>query len=143
MAVLLAGILAFIFFTIGTFTSLLNYFLYSITVWFLGWLVLGIAAMLFPYRRKDIFQKSPAIVQRKVLGIPLISILGLITAVVSVVTVYVTIVPAFTGTVQLLYLGGTVITLAVIPFILYFAAYRYHKSKGVPMDLQFKEVPPD
>lgn len=143
VAVLLGGILAWIFFTINNFTPWLSYILFTITLWFAGWVVVGIAGMVFPYTRKDIFERSPAVVQKKLAGIPVISIVGFLTAAVSAWTVYSTTVPAITGLTDLVYLTTTVIVLAVIPFIIYYTAYFYWKAKGVPIELQFKEIPPD
>ncbi len=67
-AVLLAGAIAWLVLTVATFTTWYNYITYTVTIWMVGWLILGIAAMVFPYVRKDIFEKSPQLVQSKLLG---------------------------------------------------------------------------
>jgi hypothetical protein len=36
------------------------------------------------------------------------------------------------------------ITMFILPsFVIYYVSRAYHKVKGVPMELQFKEIPPD
>lgn len=142
-AVLLTFVLAFVFLVIYSFTGWLQYIIFTITVWFLGWIVVGIAGILFPYRRRDIFEKSPDAVKKKIAGIPVISIMGLLTTIVSIVTVYFTTVPSLTGAASAINLGTTCLVLAVVPFIVFYVSYYTRKSKGIAMDLQFKEIPPD
>lgn len=48
----------------------------------------GIAGLVFPYRRADLFKLTPPVVQAKIGNIPLISIAGLGTAVLFAVIVY-------------------------------------------------------
>ncbi|MEM4206845.1 MAG: APC family permease [Nitrososphaerota archaeon] len=145
VSVLAGGIIAWAFAMIYTWTSLLMLILWTITVWFIGWVIVGIAGVIFPYRRKDIFEKSPELVKKKIGSVPVVSILGALTAGISAFTVWVTLAPSFVygWGIDPLSLGGTVLFLVVCPFVLYYAAYFYRKSKGVPMDLRFKEIPPD
>ncbi|MHA1409313.1 MAG: amino acid permease [Candidatus Odinarchaeia archaeon] len=146
VSVLAAGVMAWIFAVIYIWTTLLTLILYTITVWFIGWCVVSIAAIIFPWRRRDIFEKSPELVKKKVGSIPVISILGVLALIVSAFTVAATLLPPvfFGGSVvDPIPLLGTVLFLCIIPFILYYGAYFYRKSRGVPMDLRFKEIPPD
>jgi amino acid transporter len=145
VSVLAAFVISSIFALIYIWTALLALILYTITVWFIGWIVVGLAAMLFPWRRKDIFDKSPELVKKKIAGLPVISILGAMTFAISIFTVWVTLAPSlvYGWGIDATALGGTVLFLCIIPFILYYGAYFYRKSKGVPMDLRFKEIPPD
>jgi len=140
-----AWVIACIFALLYIWTSLLALILWTITLWFIGWIVVGFAGMIFPWRRKDIFEKSPELVKKKIGGLPVISILGALTFGISIFTVWVTLAPSFVygWGIDALQLGGTVVFCVVFPFVLYFAAYAYRKSKGVPMDLRFKEIPPD
>jgi hypothetical protein len=112
-------------------------------LWFVAWIVVGIAGILFPYVKKDIFEKSPSVVKTKVAGVPLISICGLATTIVSLFTVYFTTVPAITGLTSLVNLASTVVILALLPFVLYFTARVYRQRKGIDMALQYKTLPPD
>src|SRR5581483_10541410 len=44
--------------------------LYTIIAWFLGWIILGIAGIVYPYRRKELFEAGPPATQRRIGGIP-------------------------------------------------------------------------
>ncbi|MHA1238675.1 MAG: amino acid permease [Candidatus Odinarchaeia archaeon] len=144
VAVILGAVIAWAFMTIYVFTTLLFYILYTITVWFTGWIIVGIAGIIFPWRRRDIFEKSPELAKKKIGGVPVISILGVLTAGISAFTVFATTAPPMTGgPIDAVGLLGTVLFLVIVPFVLYYGAYFYRKSQGVPMDLRFKEIPPD
>ena len=108
-----------------------------------GWVILGVAATVFPYVRKDIFEKSPALVQSKVLGIPVISILGAISTIVAAVTVYATFVTGTTPTFNTKNLLYTALFFILVPIVIYYIATTWQKRKGVAMDKRFKTIPPD
>ena len=93
-------------------------------------LIVGLAAVLFPYRRKDIFDASPDLVRRKVGGIPVIVILGVLTIVSSLFIGYAVFLPQFSGP---FILNNFLLLIAVLvsPVIIYAASYYYYKSKGI------------
>jgi amino acid transporter len=142
-AVALGFALGIFFYVLYTLTTYLSFILYTITLWFVAWTIVGIAGILFPFVKKDIFDKSPSVVKTKVAGVPLISICGLATTIVSIFTVYFTTVPAITGLTSLVNLASSVVVLAVLPFILYYAARVYRQRKGIDMALQYRTLPPD
>jgi len=120
---------------------------YTTCVWAIAWVILGIAAIAFPYRRKEVFQKSPDVVRRKVLGLPVIVHMGWMTVVVGGFIAYATFLPAITGT-NVWYsftpFLTTVLTLMLIPVVIFYGYYLYRTRVGkVRMDIQFKEIPPD
>ena len=145
-SVLLGCIIALIIHTITTFTTWLAMIAHTIAVWMISWAIFGIAGMVFPWRRRDIFEKSPSLVKTKVAGIPVVSILGFLTFIVSITTAWLIVYPALTGAaaaLQATYLLATIAFLFGIPTVIFWVSYAYHKSKGVPVELRFKEVPPD
>jgi len=116
--------------------------LYSVAAWFIGWIVLGIAGLVFPYRRKEMFEAAPPAVRRRIGGIPVISILGFLTLAISIFTEWAVAKPFFTGDAEASqYI--TVLAMAGIPIVIYLIAHFYHKSKGIPLKLQFSQVPPE
>lgn len=142
-AVLVAGVIAWLVLTVSTFTTWYSYITYTVTIWMVGWVILGIAAMVFPYVRKDIFEKSPKLVQSRLLGIPVISILGFLGTIVAAVTVYATFLTGTTPTMNTKNLGITAAFFIALPIVIYFIATRWQKRKGVSMGKRFKTIPPD
>jgi amino acid transporter len=142
-AVLAAAVTAWLIFTVSVFTTWFAYITYTVTIWMVGWVILGVAAFIFPFVRKDIFEKSPELVQSKLAGFPVISILGLIGAIVAAVTVYATLVVGETPTMNVTNLIWTAAFFIILPIIIYVIATVYQRSRGVSMDLRFKTIPPD
>jgi len=138
---------AYAFFIINVFfPGILAGILYSIAAWFLGWIVLGIAGMVFPYRRRELFEAGPPATQRRIAGIPVISILGFLTLAVSLFIEWAVLKPFpwFLGDGAVGWGAmGPVYVMAVIPIVIYLVAHYYHKSKGIPLALQFSQVPPE
>ena len=101
-----------------------------------------LAAIIFPYRRKEIFDSSPKIVRYKVGPVPLLSIAGVVGFILSLFISYSTILPAFNGfPINPVYVVSMLFVM-VAGLIIYAISYFYQKSRGVPMDLATKELPP-
>jgi amino acid transporter len=116
--------------------------LYTIVSWFIAWVILGIAGIVYPYRRKELFEAGPPATQKRIAGIPVISILGFLTLAVSIFTEWAVAQPFFKGdasSLQYVTVGGMV----VVPIVIYVIAHFYHKSKGIPLSVQFSQVPPE
>jgi len=107
----------------------------------------GIAALVMPWRRKDLFAGSPADWVR-IGGIPIISIAGAGT--VLLVGFFIVEPFVFASQVGLtahswLPWGTAILPVAiiVIGIIWWYVARAYHRGKGVNLDLLYKTIPPD
>jgi amino acid transporter len=141
----LAACLSTMFYLLYLYTTYLNFILFTVTLWFCAWVVVGIAGIAFPYVKstKAIFEKAPSQVKAKLAGIPIISILGVMTTIISAYVVYACTIPGIVGLTSLSELATTVITLGVVPFVIYAIAHIYRTRKGVNMALQFTTLPPE
>ena len=134
---------AYIFFLLQIYRpDIVANILYSIIAWFLGWIVLGIAGMVYPYRRKELYEAGPPGTQKRIGGVPVISVLGFVTAVVSIFISWAVLKPFLEGDAPWSGLWP-VYVMAGIPVVIYVIAHYYHKSKGIPLSLQFSQVPPE
>ena len=113
---------------------------YTIFTWFMGWILLGIAGIVFPYRKKVLFESAPPIVKTKILGIPLMTILGVLVTIISTAICIYLLIPFFNGD-----LPPTMIIvsfgIAVICLIIYFASRASNKKHNVETKYQFMEIP--
>jgi APA family basic amino acid/polyamine antiporter len=107
--------------------------------------IVGIAAVMFPSRRPDLYQASPANV--RFAGIPVLYIVAPLSILVMLFLVYLTVtypalalagnpdnlwqIPAFMG------------MIVVIGLILYYGAKMVRRSQGVDVDLVYRELPPE
>ena len=146
-AVLLGFVISWGQFTVNVITPLLSaYQVYTITIWFVGWIILSIAAIVFPMRRPDIWEKSPAAVRQSIGKVPVIQIAGVIGLIISVLVVYFTFVPSIQGSSVDMQLPALLVSFGfymILPVILYFIAIQVNKQRGVSLEKRFKEIPPD
>jgi len=104
-----------------------------------GFIIPALAGIVFPFRRKQIYEDS--FVAKKKFGLPLLSWLGLGTFIYLVYTTYLASqtgslpIDSFTITVYVTLYGVGVIILAI--------AYLRNRMKGLPLSLVFKQLPPE
>jgi amino acid transporter len=115
---------------------------YSTMAWFVAWIILGIAGIVFPWRRPQLFAASPPLVKSRWLGLPLVTWLGAATLVVSLAIEGFVAWPMFQG---LLPWEGivTAAMFPIAPIFLFYGSRWYWKNHGVNLARQFEEVPPD
>jgi amino acid transporter len=125
------------------FTHLLDYYAYSITGWYFVMMVVGITAVIFPYRSRGrvVLEQAPAIARAKVGPVYIVALMGAVSAVVSGFIMYTSLTPAIIGLMRWDYLA-TLIGTVIVGAIIYFVAYAYNKRKGVPIHLAHTEIPP-
>ncbi len=108
--------------------------------------IVGVAAMLFPSRRPDLYKASPANV--KLFGIPVLYIVAPLSILVMVFLTWCTLafpalalagnfnanwwqVPAFMG------------MIVVVGLVVFFGAKFIRRGQGIDIDLVYKELPPE
>jgi amino acid transporter len=142
MSIILTSVASIMAMVLWVYTNLLSYFLYASFGWMVMQSFVSISGIIFPWRRKDLFESSPNIVKRKIAGIPTITWLGLGSLICSLYIAYASVAPAYQGTFQPGYLFFS-ISLMIIGAVIYCIAWAYRKREGVPLSLTFKEIPPE
>jgi amino acid transporter len=116
-------------------------FLGGTTLGFLfTFLATGLAAVVFPFRRKDLYAKSP--VKPTIFGLPLLSVLGALSIVMIGALAYAYFTNSTYGSNSTraiaVFLGAW-----VVGFIYYGAARLVRKRQGIDLALAATELPPD
>ena len=142
VAVILMAVIAYLSLWITVYTTWFSYLYYANFGWWLATAVVMFAAAVFPFRRKQIFESSPKIVTYKVGPVPLLTIFGAVGVILSLFISYSTILPAFNGfPINPVYVVSMIFVM-VAALIIYAISFFYQRSRGVPMDLATKELPP-
>jgi amino acid transporter len=142
VSTILYGIIAYISCYLAVYTTVFQYFAYTNFGWFLAIAIVMFSAAIFPWRRKDIYGSAPSIVKAKIGPLPLVTLAGVIAGILSLWVSYSSIIPAYTGSaINPVYVFSMLVIFAV-GLIIYAISYAYHKSKGLPIDLAAKELPP-
>jgi len=141
-AVILFAIIAYFAVWVTVYTTWFSYLYYSNFGWWLATAIVMLGAVVLPYRRKELFESSPKIVRYKIGPVPLLTIAGVVGFFLSLFISYSTILPAFNGfPINPIYVVSMVFVM-VAALIIYAISYFYQRSRGVPMDLAYKELPP-
>jgi amino acid transporter len=141
IALIVVSIVTVIMTAIWLWTPWTSLFAYAVFGWMIMQAIGAISGMIFPWRRKDIFEASPKIVKMKLGPVPLITILGFITLILSIWIGYASVSPAMVGTINPSTMEFT-IGLFILGIILYYVSSLYHR-KGIPLELSFKQLPPE
>ncbi|MCU0505515.1 MAG: amino acid permease [Chloroflexi bacterium] len=124
---------------------------------FITWLTLGVlagvvtvvivavAALVFPTRRPDLYQASPANV--KFLGIPVLYIVAPLSILCMLFLVWCTVTyPALAmmgNTDNIWWIPAFIGMIVVVGLIVYFGAKFIRRSQGIDIDLVYRELPPE
>jgi basic amino acid/polyamine antiporter, APA family len=121
------------------FTIVVNYIvIFSIAFW-----MASFAAILLPYRRRDLFEQAPEAVRRKILGVPVMTLLGIVNLTLFSLILYSSFdTPAFSGPTGNRAIAF-VVGIYVVGFVLYFVSRAVRRQRGVDLDLLYKEIPPE
>jgi amino acid transporter len=107
--------------------------------------IVGIAAIMFPSRRPDLYQASPANV--RFAGIPVLYIVAPLSILVMLFLVYLTVTyPALAlagNTDNLWQIPAFMGMIVVVGLALYYGAKMVRRSQGVDVDLVYRELPPE
>ena len=141
VALIVVYIVTIIMTAIWLWTPWTSLFAYAVFGWMIMQAIGSISGMIFPWKRKDIFEASPKIVRMKLGPVPLITILGFITLILSIWIGYASVSPAMVGTIDPSTMEFT-IGLFILGIIIYYVSSLYHR-KGIPLELSFKQLPPE
>ncbi|MGI0084491.1 MAG: APC family permease, partial [Nitrososphaerales archaeon] len=141
IAIVVLGIVLSYFYE---FTGFSTSFTIGSVIWGVSYIIPGLALMVFPFVKKDIFQKSPGFVKSKIGGLPLMTIVGFVVAISFAYIGYIGYLnPAVTSTATAPYGFALVASVIIIGFVIYFASKLFYKGKGIDVSLAFKEIPPE
>ncbi len=142
VALMVTAVLSVVITFFTVFTTASNFFSYITFLFAILYVIVGVTAVLFPYRRKSIFEASPEFVKRKVGGIPVIAILGVLSVIFAIFIGYALFTPSYSGSFVATNFE-VVIGVLVVPLVIYGISYAYRKSKGTDITLIQREIPPE
>ena len=108
-------------------------------------MVVMLCAITFPYttKGKAILEAAPPFAKQKIGPLPIIVLFGAIGAIGTGFTFYAGLTNPTLGGVITPASGGFVLSLFILPVIIYYLSKAYRKSKGIDLALVFKQLPPE
>lgn len=140
VATLVIILIAEVFLAIQAFLGLA--FMNYIALFSVCFLIAGIAAIVLPYRRPELFRDLPGVARRCVLGLPLIVIAGIGNTVLFVIVLYSALTnPGLSGTQSGALPTYIVLGIYVAGFLTYLIARRVRVRQNINLDLAMSEIP--
>ena len=125
------------------FTPLFDFIFNYIAIFGIAFWITSFAAILLPYRRPELFEAAPDMVKRRVAGIPMITIAGLINLILFTLILYSSFtLPAFSGPVGPAAIAF-VLGIYIVGLIVYFVVASIRRQQGINLDLLYSEIPPE
>jgi basic amino acid/polyamine antiporter, APA family len=124
---------------IGLFGEL---FSYGTAGTFIAFLFVALAAIVFPWRRKDIFALAHSNAKKKILGIPAISLAGIFSIISCSIVIYALILPDFGPSFTKIFFEGIVPTF-IAGAVIYTISAAIRSKQGISLSLIGKEIPPE
>jgi amino acid transporter len=136
--VILGIVLSYVYSFLGYST----YFTMGSVLWGVAYIIPGLALAAFPFVKKDLFAQAPGWVSKKVAGLPIVSLIGIITAIGFAYVGAIAYNNPAIGTANAFSIELAV-GIVVVGFVLYFASSFYHKGKGMDLGMALREIPPE
>ncbi len=110
----------------------------------IAYILICVTAILFPYRKKAIFEASPA-GKYKLSGIPVLSIVGTLALVVNIFIAWIFIAGPPLGFLSVSTTSSIafIIGIFVACFLVYLIAWGVRKTQKIDLSLSFSEIPPE
>jgi basic amino acid/polyamine antiporter, APA family len=105
----------------------------------LGFMVVSIAAMVFPFRQRGLFESSP--VNRRLGGLPVMTVVGFLSLVALVIEAWAFLTDPSAGLNGRPFLVWMNIGIFVSGFVIYYIAKAVQRSRGVDISKRFAEIP--
>jgi amino acid transporter len=105
----------------------------------LGFMLVALAAVVFPYRQRDVFEASP--VRWRAGGVPVVSIVGVLALVALAIAAWAFLTDpsaGLNGHPGLIWMN---VLIFVSGFVIYFVARAVQRGRGIDIDQAFKELP--
>ena len=142
-ATVVSGILIYVMLLVTLLTSFWAFLVNLAGVGALVGSLVAISAIIFPYRRKDIFDKAPALVKKQIFNLPLLTWAGIFTLITQLVVAYFAFTtPSLGGAVTMASLLSS-LAVFLLAFPLYLIPYWINRRQGLDTSLAFKVLPPE
>jgi APA family basic amino acid/polyamine antiporter len=123
------------------FGMLAEIFSYGTAGIFTAFLIVSLAAIFFPFRRKDLFNNSPRPANAKIGGLPLLTLVGILSFICSAIVIYAILEPAVLKLSTVLVYG--IIPTFIVGAVIYAIAHLIRRTQGINLNLLQKEIPPE
>jgi APA family basic amino acid/polyamine antiporter len=102
--------------------------------------VISLSAIIYPFNRKDIFEISHPVAKTRIAGLPVISLIGVLSFIESLAAVYALLQPALLNLANIIVEG--IIPTWIAGIVVYAVSWSIRRRQGIDLGLAMREVPP-
>ena len=140
----IVALLGALFFLIATAYNFLGAYVNSIVGWTSVYLIVMVTATVFPYIRKKTFETFPPPANKRIGGVPAMSIAGAFGTLALLIVFYYLFNSPVVGISSGSLLGTGIVLLAyILGLVLYYGARAYRLRQGIDLNYVFKSIPPE
>jgi amino acid transporter len=139
--IILTGVLGEILLVLFIYTSFPVAFANTTILLNLTFFIASFAGILLPYKAKTVFDQAPSWVRSKVGGVPVVTLVGIFSAIVQAFLLYSSFTNAFIGGAPVSY--PLSLGIAALGLVIYYVAKYYRKRQSIDLELVFKSIPPE
>jgi len=140
LATMVIGIIGEYLYSILGYSS---YFSMGTVLWGISYTIPGLALTIFPFVKKDLFASAPGWMGKKIGGLPLLTVVGLITTIGFAVVGYVAFTSTVVNSVPVNVTAEVVGVTLILGFAIFYASKWYHKRQGLDVSMALKEITPE
>jgi len=139
-SILLIGVIAEVALILSNYTSFLTFTAGVGIAFMIAFIFVALAAIVFPFTRKDIYSSSVA--KLSIGPLPLITITGLVSLIWYLIILYFLLSnPLYGANVPPTWIA--IAATILVPLLVYVGAHYYRKKQGINLASALKEIPPE
>ncbi len=142
-ATIVIGIVVELINVANVYMGLSEFLINIIAVMAAAFIVVSISAIVFPYRRRDLFDEASQMVRRKLLGIPVLTLMGVIGFLIWVAVLLIALTTPYFGLVTKPIPIVEAFIVPLLAVVYYFVMSAYRRREGFDLSVSFKAIPPE
>ncbi len=142
-ATIVIGVVVELINVANVYMGLSEFLINIIAVMAAAFIVVSISAIVFPYRRRDLYDEASQMVQRKMFGIPVLTLAGVIGLLIWVAVLLIALTTPYFGLSTKPMPMVEAFIVPILAIVYYFVMSTYRKREGFDLSVSFKAIPPE
>ena len=142
-ATIVIGVVVELINVANVYMGLSEFLINIIAVMAAAFIVVSISAIVFPFRRRDLFNESSQMVQRKLFGVPILTLSGVIGLLIWIAVLLIALTTPYFGLSTKPVPMVEAFVVPILAIIYYWVMSAYRKREGFDLSVSFKAIPPE
>ncbi len=142
-ATIVVGIVVELINVANVYMGLSEFLINIIAVMAAAFLVVSVAAIVFPYHRRDLFDEASEMVRRRIAGVPVLTLAGIVGVLIWASVLWIALTTPYFGlsTKPIPMIEAFAVPILAIIYYVFMSTYR--RKEGFDLSVSFKAIPPE